>query len=72
MNSNLKFFFLIILIALVVNFSFLSEINEEKKPDSQASKELNIHIIHISTDFIFDGKKGYYLETDTPNPLSYY
>jgi dTDP-4-dehydrorhamnose reductase len=39
---------------------------------AEASKELNIHIIHISTDFIFDGKKGYYLETDTPNPLSYY
>jgi dTDP-4-dehydrorhamnose reductase len=38
----------------------------------EISKELNIHIIHISTDFIFDGKKGYYLETDTPNPLSYY
>jgi dTDP-4-dehydrorhamnose reductase len=38
----------------------------------ETSKELNTHIIHISTDFIFDGKKGYYLETDTPNPLSYY
>jgi dTDP-4-dehydrorhamnose reductase len=38
----------------------------------EISKELNTHIIHISTDFIFDGKKGYYLETDTPNPLSYY
>ena len=30
------------------------------------------HIIHLSTDFIFDGKKGYYKETDKPNPLSYY
>ncbi|QNM85941.1 SDR family oxidoreductase [Polaribacter pectinis] len=38
----------------------------------KVSEEINTHIIHISTDFIFDGKKGYYKETDTPNPLSYY
>ncbi|MBL0328571.1 MAG: NAD(P)-dependent oxidoreductase [Bacteroidetes bacterium] len=35
------------------------------KPDSQ--------LIHLSTDFIFDGNKGSeYVETDIPNPLSYY
>ncbi len=28
--------------------------------------------IHLSTDFIFDGKKGPYTEEDIPNPLSYY
>lgn len=28
--------------------------------------------IHISTDFVFDGRKGYYSETDSPNPLSIY
>ena len=39
---------------------------------SQVSVEINSHVIHISTDFIFDGKKGYYKESDTPNPLSYY
>ena len=38
---------------------------------SFASKS-KTHIIHLSTDFIFDGKKGYYKETDKPNPLSYY
>lgn len=32
----------------------------------------NTHIIQLSTDFIFDGKKGFYTEADTPNPLSYY
>ncbi len=32
----------------------------------------NTHLVHISTDFIFDGKNGLYKETDTPNPLSYY
>ena len=39
---------------------------------SEVSEKLNAHLIHISTDFIFDGIKGNYKETDTPNPLSYY
>jgi dTDP-4-dehydrorhamnose reductase len=34
--------------------------------------EINAHLIHLSTDFIFDGEKGNYTETDAPNPLSYY
>jgi dTDP-4-dehydrorhamnose reductase len=33
---------------------------------------LNIHLIHLSTDFIFDGKKGYYKESDQANPVNYY
>ena len=39
---------------------------------SEVSKEINAHVIHISTDFIFDGIKGFYKETDKLNPLSYY
>jgi dTDP-4-dehydrorhamnose reductase len=39
---------------------------------SQISSELNAHLIHISTDFIFDGVKGYYKETDEKKPLSFY
>ena len=40
---------------------------------SQAAKALDIPIIHISTDYIFDGtKKGAYEEDDQPNPLSVY
>ncbi|WP_298780863.1 SDR family oxidoreductase [uncultured Polaribacter sp.] len=39
---------------------------------SETSKELDAHLIHISTDFIFDGIKGNYKETDAANPLSYY
>lgn len=35
--------------------------------------KLATHLIHLSTDFIFDGEKGSeYVETDVPNPLSYY
>ena len=36
------------------------------------SEKNNTHLIHISTDFIFDGENGPYKETDKPNPLSYY
>ncbi|WP_299061573.1 SDR family oxidoreductase [uncultured Polaribacter sp.] len=39
---------------------------------AEVSATINVHLIHISTDFIFDGIKGNYKETDTPNPLSYY
>lgn len=38
-----------------------------------ALEKIGSHLIHISTDFVFDGMKGSeYLETDTPNPLHYY
>ncbi|MBK9249199.1 MAG: SDR family oxidoreductase [Ignavibacteria bacterium] len=30
------------------------------------------HFIHFSTDYVFDGAKGPYFETDIPNPISYY
>jgi dTDP-4-dehydrorhamnose reductase len=33
---------------------------------------VNAHLVHISSDFIFDGKNGPYSEDDLPNPLSYY
>ncbi len=36
------------------------------------SHELAAHLIHISTDFIFDGVTGLYTEKDTPNPVNYY
>ncbi len=29
-------------------------------------------MVHISTDAVFDGQKGNYLESETPNPLSVY
>ena len=30
------------------------------------------HLVHLSTDFVFDGRSGPYVETDEPNPLSFY
>ena len=37
-----------------------------------ASEQNNSHLIHLSTDFVFDGENGPYREEDQPNPLSYY
>lgn len=36
------------------------------------SSEIGSHLIHLSTDFIFDGETGFYKESDEANPLSYY
>jgi len=38
-----------------------------------AAEERDLRLVHFSTDFVFDGKKGApYLPTDEPNPLSVY
>lgn len=37
-----------------------------------ACNAVNAHLIHLSTDFIFDGKAGPYKEEAIPNPISYY
>ena len=39
---------------------------------ADSCQKIDAHLIHISTDFIFDGENGPYLEDDEPNPLSYY
>ncbi|MFZ5555032.1 MAG: SDR family oxidoreductase [Bacteroidota bacterium] len=40
--------------------------NETRNPKPET------HLIHLSTDFVFDGENGPYKEEDKPNPLSYY
>jgi dTDP-4-dehydrorhamnose reductase len=39
---------------------------------AKLSTELGFHLVHISTDFIFDGTKAMVTEEELPNPLSYY
>jgi len=36
------------------------------------AKENNAFLIYISTDYIFNGEKGNYKETDKPDPINYY
>lgn len=38
----------------------------------KASRDNNCFLLHLSTDFIFDGTSGPYKEDDIPNPVSYY
>jgi dTDP-4-dehydrorhamnose reductase len=38
----------------------------------QACNQYKVHLVHVSTDFIFDGTHGPIDETEKPAPLSYY
>ena len=39
---------------------------------SEAADAICTKFVHLSTDFIFDGRKGCYTEEDSPNPLGVY
>jgi len=38
----------------------------------EACAKSNIHLVHVSTDFVFDGSHGPLDETEKPNPVNYY
>ena len=39
---------------------------------AEATKAAHAFLLYISTDYIFNGKKGQYGETDPPDPINYY
>ena len=39
---------------------------------SRISRVLDAKMVHVSTDYVFDGTKGPYTETSVPNPINYY
>lgn len=45
---------------------------EAMKYLSEAANRIGAHLIHLSTDFVFDGNNGPYSEENWPNPVSYY
>lgn len=71
---------------VVINTAAMTHVDEcELRPEAcwklnvdavsnliEASKKTNSFLIHLSTDFIFDGEDGPYKEEDLPNPLSKY
>jgi dTDP-4-dehydrorhamnose reductase len=39
---------------------------------SKQAAKYKSFFVYVSTDYVFDGKKGMKLESDTPNPIGYY
>lgn len=38
----------------------------------EAARKNSTRVVHISTDYVFDGKEGPYSEEDRPEPINYY
>ena len=38
----------------------------------KAAEKIGAYVIHISTDYVFDGSVGNYSESSVPNPINYY
>ncbi len=38
----------------------------------RAARVIKSYIVYVSTDYVFDGEKGLYTESDYPNPVNYY
>jgi dTDP-4-dehydrorhamnose reductase len=38
----------------------------------EASMGVGAFLVYISSDYVFSGEKGYYVESDSPDPINYY
>ena len=47
-------------------------ITEGTRHVAQAAAEVGARLVHLSTDVVFDGRRGMYRETDTPQPVHAY
>ncbi len=52
-------------LALEVNAKAVETIAKE-------ANKYSSHLVHVSTDYVFDGEQGMYREGDKPNPLNWY
>ena len=71
---------------VVVHTASMTEVDAcEKDPDlafacnveapanvARAARKLGAHLVHVSTDYVFDGDAGPYTEDDVPNPRGVY
>jgi dTDP-4-dehydrorhamnose reductase len=70
--------------SLIIHCAALSQ-SAECQANPQFARKINVDVtaflarlaaeigfIFLSTDLVFDGRKGHYIETDPPNPLSVY
>ncbi len=39
---------------------------------ARAAAQAGARLVHLSSDYVFDGERGLYRETDAPNPSNYY
>ena len=38
----------------------------------EATRKINSFLVYVSTDYVFSGEKGFYVESDAANPINYY
>ena len=71
---------------VIINLAAMTNV-DKCETDKQTCSDVNVtlvenlvriarivdaHMVHLSTDYVFDGQKGPYAETAVPHPVSYY
>jgi len=56
-----------------INRDLAWRVNAEVTKDlATVSASVNAHLTYVSTDYVFNGEKGFYAEDDKPDPVNYY